>query len=352
MKQIKIGFVDYTKTVFIPDPASTDGSGKTGLVAADLTVSYVRVETDNDVVVTDVTGSLNNLALLTTAHTDWGLLEVSNTLAPGLYRLDIADAVFASGAWTAVVYVMITTSAAAASPIEFELVPFDPLDGVRMGLTALPNAAADAAGGLPISDAGGLDLDTKLANTNEITVARMGALTDWINGGRLDLILDIIAADTTTDIPALIATLQTAVNDLPTNGELAAALATADDAILTALALVAGNVDDIETLLNAVALDVDAVLALTGTDGVVVAAASKTGYTLSAAGIDSNWDEVIEGTLTARQLMRVFAAALAGISAGQSTVTGTFRDQANTKDRITATLDGDGNRTGVTLDVS
>ena len=61
--------------------------------------------------------------------------------------------------------------------------------------TALPAAAADAAGGVAISDAGGLDLDAKLANTNEITVARMGALTDWINGGRLDLILDIIAAD-------------------------------------------------------------------------------------------------------------------------------------------------------------
>ena len=44
---------------------------------------------------------------------------------------------------------------------------------------------------------------------SEVTAARMGALTDWINGGRLDLILDIIAADTTTDIPALIATAQT-----------------------------------------------------------------------------------------------------------------------------------------------
>ncbi len=32
-------------------------------------------------------------------------------------------------------------------------------DAVRGGMTALPNAAADAAGGLPISDAGGLDLD-------------------------------------------------------------------------------------------------------------------------------------------------------------------------------------------------
>ena len=71
-------------------------------------------------------------------------------------------------------------------------VAYDPTDATRLGLTALPNAAADAAGGLAISDAGGLDIDAKLANTNEITVARMGALTDWINGGRLDLLLDAI----------------------------------------------------------------------------------------------------------------------------------------------------------------
>jgi len=165
--EVTLGVTDRTVLVFIPDPASTDGSGKTGLVAANLTVSYTRVETDNDVVVTDVTGSLNNLAALTTAHTDWGVLEVSSTLAPGLYRLDIADAVFATGAWYAVVYVMITTSAAAASPMEFNLVAYNPLDGVRLGLTALPNAAADAAGGLPISDAGGLDLDAQIGTNTE-----------------------------------------------------------------------------------------------------------------------------------------------------------------------------------------
>jgi hypothetical protein len=62
--------------------------------------------------------------------------------------------------------------------------------------TAVPDAAADAAGGLPISDAGGLDIDAKLANTNEVTAARMGALTDWIDGGRLDLIIDGILTDT------------------------------------------------------------------------------------------------------------------------------------------------------------
>lgn len=127
---IKAGVTDRTELVFIPDPAATDGSGKTGLVAANLTVSYVRVETDNDVTVTDATGSLNDLSALTDAHADWGLKEVSSALAPGLYRLDIADAVFASGAWRAVVYVMITSSAAAASPMEFILGTNDPLESV------------------------------------------------------------------------------------------------------------------------------------------------------------------------------------------------------------------------------
>jgi len=81
-----------------------------------------------------------------------------------------------------------------ADPVDdrYSIVAYNPFDSVRMGLTALPNAAADAAGGLPISDAGALDLDSKLANTNEITAARMGALTDWIDGGRLDLLLDAL----------------------------------------------------------------------------------------------------------------------------------------------------------------
>ena len=51
-------------------------------------------------------------------------------------------------------------------------------------------------------------LNTIATDAARLTAARAGALTDWIDGGRLDLILDIIAADTTTDIPALIATAQ------------------------------------------------------------------------------------------------------------------------------------------------
>jgi len=94
-----------------------------------------------------------------------------------------------------------TASGADMAVIEVLIVAYNPYDAVRLGVTSLPNAAADAAGGLPISDAGGLDLDAKLANTNEVTAARMAALTDLINGGRLDLLIDAIK-DKTDNLPA------------------------------------------------------------------------------------------------------------------------------------------------------
>ena len=61
-------------------------------------------------------------------------------------------------------------------------------------------------------------------------------------------------------------------------------------------------------------------------------------------------DEVIEGTITSRQLQRILLAALAGKSVGGGTSTSIFRDNGDTKDRISATVDGHGNRTHITLD--
>ncbi len=60
-------------------------------------------------------------------------------------------------------------------------------DAVRGGMTALPNAAADAAGGLPISDLGGLDADAQAASVAAIEVD---------TGTTLQAELDGIQADT------------------------------------------------------------------------------------------------------------------------------------------------------------
>lgn len=64
------------------------------------------------------------------------------------------------------------------------------------------------------------------------------------------------------------------------------------------------------------------------------------------------WATVVDGGKTALGLMRLFASAMLGKVSGAQTNTPVFRDIADTKNRITMTVDNDGNRTGVTLDDS
>jgi hypothetical protein len=134
MKQeVKIGQTDYTVLILIRD--STTGAPKTALTnaSAGIDVGYTRVETDNDVTWTD--GAVVALATpaLTDVHLDWGFLQVDATKAPGLYRLDIADGVFATGAWSAVVSLVCT----GCDPVhvEFILVPEAPYTGVNVSIT-------------------------------------------------------------------------------------------------------------------------------------------------------------------------------------------------------------------------
>jgi hypothetical protein len=188
-----------------------------------------------------------------------------------------------------------------------------------------------------------------VADTNELQ-------TDWANGGRLDVILDARASQASVDtvdanVDAILVdtgtTLQAELDGIQATVD-AILLDTAEigaaGAGLTALAT--------QTSVNTVDTVVDAILADTGTDGVVVAAASKTGYALSAAGVDAVLDEVVEGAYTFRELLRGIAAATLAKASGLETTTAVFRDLGDTKPRITATVDADGNRTAVTLDLT
>ena len=155
------------------------------------------------------------------------------------------------------------------------------------------------------------------------------------------------------------------------------------------------DVAGVETKLDTVDSNVDAILADTGTDGVVLKAAGlaadavteiqnglatatalstvsglvddlesrltaaragyldnlNTGVALTAAGVDAILDEVVVGTYTMRQLLKVMAAALAGKLSGGGTATLTFRGVDDTSDVIVATVDANGNRSAVTLTV-
>ncbi len=74
------------------------------------------------------------------------------------------------------------------------------------------------------------------------------------------------------------------------------------------------------------------------------------GEKLNDAGSASNpWTEVIESGYTAAEILRLIAAAAAGKMSGADTGTVTFRDLADSKDRIVADVDATG-RTATTLD--
>lgn len=90
--------------------------------------------------------------------------------------------------------------------------------------------------------------------------------------------------------------------------------------------------------------------------GAITAAAIATGAidadALAADAVDEIWDEVAEGAYTARQYLRLLVAALCGKTTGGGTGTCNFRDIGDTKNRIIATVDANGNRTGVSHDAS
>ena len=128
--------------VWIRDSSSTVGAGLTGLAfnSGSLVASYVRPGAARSAITLAT-------QTVTGAFSSGGFVEVDATNMPGLYRLDPPDAVFASGVDSAIVMLKGATNMEPCV-IEYELKAVNLQDGVRGGLTALPNAAAEAAGGL------------------------------------------------------------------------------------------------------------------------------------------------------------------------------------------------------------
>ncbi len=164
---------------------------------------------------------LITLASASAAHANGGFILVDDTEMPGLYRCDYPDAAFAAGVDEVSLQIRIASGKnAVAAPIKVQLTVMNFRDGVRAGLTALPNAAADAAGGLAISDLGGLALDD-IPITAEFE-ARTLAAAAYFDPGADDVAVVTLVATTTTNTD-MVAEAPTAAE---VNAEVAAALVT------------------------------------------------------------------------------------------------------------------------------
>jgi hypothetical protein len=208
-----------------------------------------------------VKNDLTALGSVNAAHADNQAIEVDATNAPGLYRVDFPDAAFASGADK--VILSITCAGCDPAMKEIELV----------------------------------------ANTAEDVFARLGAPAGASH-----------AADIATRAS------QASVDDLPTNAELATALAAADDAVLAQIALVKASTDNLPSD------PADQSLIIAATDAVMARLGTPAGASLSAdiatRASQSSVDNLTSGIL--------FGAAVTGtLSTTQATtdLTGYADDQ-------------------------
>ena len=77
-----------------------------------------------------------------------------------------------------------------------------------------------------------------------------------------------------------------------------------------------------------------------------------TQYTGTLVSLTDQWDSIIEGSVTARQMMMLMGSVLLGKSSGMNSNNPTFRNILDNKDRVVATTDSNGNRTSVITDVT
>jgi len=223
--------------VFIEDSSSTTGAGLGSLdQTSSIAGGYLRP------------GGLGVALAVDENVTTEGTYEAPTTAAKirigtpanmrtGDYELHLHNDLLATGA--DVVYVSLGgASNMAEMRIEIQLTSVNLNDATRGGMTALPNADADAGGGLPISDAGGLDLDTildvavstRLAPTTAgraLDVTTTGAAgIDWANIENPTTAVDLSATDiqlcdTTTTNTDMVGTDNAALASVCTEGRLA-----------------------------------------------------------------------------------------------------------------------------------
>jgi hypothetical protein len=99
-------------------------------------------------------------------------------------------------------------------------------------------------------------------------------------------------------------------------------------------------------------LDTEVAAIKAKTDNIPAAPAAVSDIPSAATVAAAVWAYVVEGSYTAVQFMRLTAAVLYGKATGLGTTTVYFRDMADTKNRVVATVDSVGNRSSQTHDVS
>ncbi|MCY2966688.1 MAG: hypothetical protein NT069_24175 [Planctomycetota bacterium] len=317
MKEIiERGATSVVLHVFLPDASSNSGQGRTGLnpTSANLAIAVIRPGDATPVVYSSATSTIDPIANVGTYVAPPAgrcrLREIDPTTLPGWYELQFADALFDTSGDRRSLGGMLY-GAASLVPTPFQIQLCDPLRGVGSP-SRLDATIGSRAAGVDYTPARAARLDLvdvavstrgDATSANQATLlARLGAFT----GIGLNTVLGFLRALMRKD-PAL----------------------TPSD--------VGGTFDSATDSLEARA-DAAIVASLSSTERVAVA--------------DTLLDRIdgIEPGESPRQTLRLLRAVCIGKSAGFPNGPFTFRDKADGKNRVTATVDATGNRTTVVTD--
>lgn len=222
----------------------------------------------------------------------------------------------------------------------------DLADSVRAGLTALPNAAAEAAGGLYTRGSGAGQIaqdDNGRVSVNLVSIlgTTLTETAGQIAAGFKKLF------DVASPVFTLLSVNQTGDNyariGAPVNATISADIA----AVQTGTTAIQATVDAIQAKTDNLPPD-------PADESAILAAISAQSAPTANENADALLDRTdgVETSFTLRQAMRLVLAVLAGKASGLTSTVAVYRDVNDTTDRIVATVDADGNRTSITRDVT
>ncbi len=316
-----------TKTDFLPS-ATAGAAGGVFIAGANAATSVTTALTAN--IIGNVTGNLSGSVGSVTGAVGSVTGAVGSVAAGG-----IAAASFAAGA--------INAAAIATDAIDADALAADAVTEIQSGLSTLNAAGVRSAVGLASANldtqlgaiAGFVDtevasilaaVDTEVAAIKAKTDQFVFTIANQVDANALSGGSGLDAAGVRAAVGLASANLDTQLDALPTNAELATALGTADDAVLAAVATLQTTADAIPTnaeLATALGTADDAVLA-----AIAALPQDKTGYSLSTAGNAAVADKLLgrnlaggsDGTRTVQDALRSLRNKTS-IAAGTLTVT-------------------------------
>ena len=344
-----IDAVKAETALIVADTNELQSDDVPGLIATlDAVVDTVKVDTAAILVDTGTTipaslTTIDNEIAAIDAVVDAVLVDTGTTLPATLATIDgIVDSILVDTG---------TTIPATITTIDNEIAVIDGIvDAILVDTgTTIPATITTAQNDLDIiTGASGVNLltatqasiDAIEADTNELQADDVPGLI-----ATLDAVVDTVKAETalivadtnelqTDDVPGLIATLDAVVDTVKVD--------TAAILVDTGTTL-DGKINTIDGIVDSILVDTDTTI-----PGLIAGLDDPTAAAIATAVVD----KAVEGAITVEGALRIMLSALSGKLNGAATTTVNIRDLADAKNRIVATVDADGNRSAVTLDVT